>query len=168
MPSELLAVGVVTGTHGLTGELKVRCFSGSPENLLPVTEAVFRKGGSEKRLRLSGVRQQPPGAIIGVDGLKTPESARVLVGSEIWVPRAQAVPLHPGEFYTADLCRCRLWFGDEEIGQVRSVWDGGPAQLLEVTGKGGKVFLVPFTDHFVGEVDLAAGRIELKEEDIVR
>jgi 16S rRNA processing protein RimM len=100
--------------------------------------------------------------------LDTPEKARALVGSELWVPRAKAARLLPGEFYMADLCRCRLWLGGEEVGPVRSVWDGGPAALLEVEGKGGRVFLVPFTEHFVGEVDPAAGRIELKDAEIVR
>jgi 16S rRNA processing protein RimM len=168
MPSDMLAVGVVTSTHGLNGELKVRSFSGSPAHLLSLTEALFRKAGTERLLRLRSVRVQPPGVIVGVEGLESAEQARALVGSEIWVPRSQAAPLLIGEFYAADLCRCRLWFGEEEIGTIRSVWDGGPAQLLEVEARGGKVFLVPFTEHFVGEVDLEAGRIELKEDEIVR
>ena len=84
------------------------------------------------------------------------------------MPRPQAARLLDGEYYAADLCRCRLWFGEEEIGSVRSVWDGGPSQLLEVQGKAGRTFLVPFTDHFIGDVDLATGKIFLKEDEIVR
>ncbi len=168
MASDLLAVGVVTATHGTAGELRVRSFSGAPDNMLALREAVFRKAGSERLLRLQTVRRGPRGAIVAVEGLDTPEKARVLVGSELWVPRADAARLAPGEFYLADLCRCRVWLGDEEIGPVRSVWDGGPAALLEGTGPGGRTVLVPFTEHFVGEVDLAAGRIELLDGEIVR
>ena len=51
---------------------------------------------------------------------------------------------------------------------MRSVWDGGPAQLLEVVGKAGTTFLVPFSDHFIGDVDLANGKISLKEDEIIR
>ena len=90
------------------------------------------------------------------------------MGSEIWVPRAAASPLSNGEYYAADLCRCRLWFGEEEVGAVRSVWDGGPSQLLEVVGKEGRTFLVPFSEHFVGDVDLEAGTIRLKDDEIIR
>ncbi len=168
MLSDMLAVGVVTATHGIAGELKVRSFSDSPHSLLALTEAVFRKGKSERRLRLLAVRAQPPGAIVRVDGLDSPEKARRLIGFELWVPRERALPLAPGEYYTADLCRCRLWFAGQEIGPVRSVWDGGPAQLLEVLGKSGEVFLVPFTGHFVGEIDLEAERIELQDGEVVR
>jgi len=168
MAAQLLAVGVVTSTHGVSGDMKVKTFSGAPDNLLSLDGAVFRKGGVERVFRIRSVRGQGQGAIVGVEGIDSPEQARRLVGSEILVPREKAAPLSADEFYEADLCRCTLWFGEEEIGPVRSVWEGGPVQLLEVAGKDGKARLVPFTDHFVGTVDVAAGRIELREDEIVR
>ena len=163
-----LAVGVITATHGVAGELKVKSFSGQAGHILALREALCRKGEVEKRLSFQSVRPQPPGVIVKVAGVDTPELAHRLVGYEIWVPRGQAAPLAEDEFYEADLCRCSLWFGDEKIGTLRSVWDGGPAQLLEVLGIEGKTFLVPFTDHFVGEVDLERGMIFLREDEIVR
>ena len=54
------------------------------------------------------------------------------------------------------------------MGAIRSVWEGGPAQLLEVVGKEGKTWLVPFSEHFIGDVDLEAGKISLKEDEIIR
>ena len=165
---DMLAVGVVTATHGIGGELKVRSFSGEPGHFIALREAFFRRGGTEKRLRLEAVRAQPPGVIVKVAGIGNPETARGLVGCEIWVPRIYAAKLAEGEYYAADLCHCRLWFEDELIGEVRSVLDAGPLQLLEIKGGEGKIFLVPFTDHFVGEVDLEGGRISLREDEIVR
>ena len=167
-PAPLLAIGVITSTHGVTGGLKVKSFSGEHEHLLGLREAVLRKGAVERRVTFEWVRRQDPGVIVKVQGLETPEKARALVGWEIWVARASAAPLGDREYYAADLCRCRLWFGEEDVGAVRSVWDGGPAQLLEVVGKAGKTFLVPFSDHFIGDVDLANGKISLKEDEIIR
>lgn len=167
-PSALLAVGVISSTHGITGELKVKSFSGEHEHLLGLRQALLRKGGVERTVTFEWVRRQDPGVIVKVEGLETPERARALVGWEIWVARASAAPLGDHEYYAADLCRCRLWFGEEDIGMVRSVWEGGPAQLLEVVGKAGKTFLVPFSDHFIGDVDLANGKISLKEDEIIR
>ncbi len=168
MALELLAVGVVTATYGITGELKIKSFSGQVEHLLAIRDALFRKAGVERRLRIESSRLQPAGIIAKVAGMETPEEARRLLGYELWVPRPLAAPLDSGEYYASDLCRCHLWFGDEEIGEVRSVWDGGPAQLLEVQGKDGRTFLVPFTDHFIGEVDPGTGRMVLKDDEVVR
>lgn len=167
-PAPLLAVGVISSTHGVAGELKVKSYSGEHRHLLGLREAVLRKGGAERTVTFERVRRQDPGVIVKVEGLDTPEKARTLVGWEIWVARALAAPLGHAEYYAADLCRCRLWFGEEDVGAVRSVWEGGPAQLLEVVGKAGKTFLVPFSDHFIGDVDLANGKISLKEDEIIR
>ena len=167
-PAPLLAVGIIASTHGVAGELKVKSYSGEHQHLLGLREALLKRGEAERRVTFDNVRRQDPGVIVKVRGLETPEKARALVGWEIWVERAMAAPLGHDEYYAADLCRCRLWFGAEEIGAVRSVWEGGPAQLLEVVGKAGKTFLVPFSEHFIGDVDLANGKISLKEDEIIR
>jgi len=168
MSADLLAVGVVLSPYGVHGEVKSRSFSGELGHFSALAAAVFRKGGNEKRLRIRSARPHPHGVVLKIEGVETPEQARKLVGFEIWVPREQAAPLADGEFYAADLCACSLWFNDELIGAVRSVWDGGPAQLLEVQDASGKTFLVPFTEHFVGDVDIARRKIVLKEDEIVR
>jgi 16S rRNA processing protein RimM len=163
-----MAVGVISSTHGIGGELKVKSLSGQIGHLLALRNVVLRKGNTETPAVFEHVRRKDPGVIVKVAGLDTPEKARVLVGSEIWVPRSQAAPLDSGEYYASDLCRCRLRFGDEDVGAIRSVWEGGPAQLLEVVGKNGRTWLVPFSEHFVGDVDLEAGTIRLKDDEIIR
>jgi len=165
---ELLAVGVITSTYGIAGELKVRSLSGEAGHLLGLRDALLRKAAGERPVTFVHVRRHGAGVIVRVEGLETPEKARVLVGFEIWVPRELAAPLARNEYYAADLCRCALWFGDEEIGKVRSVWEGGPAQLLEVVSREGKTFLVPFSEHFIGEVDVGRGTIRLTEDEIIR
>jgi 16S rRNA processing protein RimM len=165
---ELLAVGVITSTHGIGGDLKVRTFSGEAGHLLGLRAAVLRKAAVERRVSFVQVRPQGGGVIVRVQGMDSPEKARALVGFEIWVPRAQAAPLALNEYYEADLCRCTVWFGDEEVGRVRSVWDGGPAQLLEIVGSGGKTFLVPFSAHFIRDVDVERRRIGLAVDEVIR
>jgi 16S rRNA processing protein RimM len=168
MEVELLAVGVIIGIRGLHGEVKSKSFSDQPGRFEGLSEVLFRKGTRERRLRIEAARPQSHGAVLKIAGVDSPEEARKLVGYEIWVPRGHAAHLGEREYYTADLCRCSVWFGRERIGTVRSVCEGGSAQLLEVQNHTGKTFLVPFTDHFVGDVDVTAGRISLREDEIVR
>jgi 16S rRNA processing protein RimM len=166
--TDLLAVGAVTGTHGVEGAIKVKSLSGLVDHLLVLREAIFRRGEIEKQLTFEWVRPQSLGVIVKVRGFATPEKARGLVGYQMWVPRAQAAPLGDAEYYEADICRCELRLGEERLGAVRSVMDSGASQLLEVVRLDGTSFLVPFTDHFVGEVDVAARTIALKDVGIVR
>jgi len=164
---EMLAVGVLTTTHGLRGELAVRSFSGSIEHLHALTRVQLRRGGEERTVQIAAVRGKPPHAVVKFLGVDSPEQAGELRGFEIWVPRDEAAPLAGGEYYAVDLCRCSLRAGGRTVGVVRSVVDAGASQMLEVEDPRGKVFLVPFTGHFVGEVDVAAGTIELLEPGIV-
>jgi 16S rRNA processing protein RimM len=166
--NERLAVGVVTGTHGVAGALKVKSLSGEWDHLLALREVELRGRGVDRKVALASVRAQPPGVIVQIEGVGTPEQARRFIGCELWVPREQAAPLDRGEYYEADLCRCSVWLAGREIGRVRSVWEGGQAQLLEVQTAEGGTFLVPFVEHFVGEVDMENGRIHLTGAEIVQ
>lgn len=164
---EMLAVGVLTTTHGLRGELEVRSYSGSVEHLRALTRAQLRRDGEERTMQVVAVRGNPPHAVVKFQGVDTPEQAGKLRGYEIWVPRDEAAPLADGEYYAVDLCRCSLQAAGRTVGAVRAVVDAGASQMLEVQDPRGKVFLVPFNGHFVGEVDVAAGTIELLEPGIV-
>jgi 16S rRNA processing protein RimM len=164
---EMLAVGVLTTTHGLRGELTLRSYSGGVEHLRGLTRAELRRGGEARTMRVTAVRGNPPHAVVKFQGVDSPEQAQELRGFEIWVPREKAAPLAGGEFYAVDLCRCSLRAGGTTVGAVRAVVDAGATQMLEVEDARGRVFLVPFTGHFVGEVDVAGGTIELLEPGIV-
>jgi 16S rRNA processing protein RimM len=68
--------------------------------------------------------------------------------------------LSDDEFYHADLIGLTvLDTGGAEIGRVRAIHDHGAGDMLEVTGPGGGMVLIPFTRATVPTVDLAAGRI---------
>jgi 16S rRNA processing protein RimM len=166
--TDLLAVGVVRAAHGVKGELAVKCFSGDVERFDGLRDAVLRKGDAERIVKIESTRSVSAGILILVEGIDTREKALRLVGFELWVGRGYAVPLSEGEYYEADLCRCSVHRKGELIGRVKSVRDAGPNQLLEVAGVEGATFLVPFIDRFIGDVDVRSGRIELREEYIIR
>lgn len=165
---EMLAAGVVTAPHGLKGELTIRSFSGRIDHIAALAEVLLRRGGEERRVRLLSLRPKPPNAVMKLDGVDSPEQAKRYVGFEILVPRQAEVPLAEGEYYMADLCRCGLFFGDERIGDVRSVMEAGASPLLEVRDLRGKTLLVPFVERFIGEVDVREGKIQLLDDEIVR
>jgi 16S rRNA processing protein RimM len=165
---EMLAAGVVMAPHGLKGELTIRSFSGRIDHIAALAEVLLRRGGEERRARLLSVRPKPPNAVMKLDGVDSPEQAKRYVGFEIWVPRQAEVPLAKGEYYMADLCRCGVFFGDERIGDVRSVMEAGASPLLEVRDLRGKTLLVPFVERFIGEVDVREGKIQLLDDEIVR
>jgi 16S rRNA processing protein RimM len=165
---ERLAVGTVHAAHGTAGEVRVRSFSGETGHLLRLEEVLLRRGAVERSLRVESSRPAASDVLVKFAGVDDREAAQELRGWQLWVDRTRAAPLAAGEYYAADLCGCGLFVGAERVGAVTGVCDTGHAPLLEIRTGDGRTVMVPFTDHFVGEVDVAAGRVELRDAGLVR
>jgi len=164
----MLAVGVVRAAHGTAGEVRVRSYSGETGHLLALREVRLRLGTRERTAAVEAVRPASPDVLVKFAGVDDRETAQALIGGELWVDRSRAAPLGPGEFYADDLCGCGLFVGAERVGEVTGVCETGHASLLEVRTGDGRTVMVPFTDHFVGEVDVAARRVALRDAEVVR
>ncbi len=165
---DLVAVAVVRAAHGVAGELRVRSLSGEVEHLLKLRAVVLRHKGRERAAEIVRARPAAADVLLTLAGVTTREEAQRLAGWEIWSDRAEAAPLASGEYYAADICRCGVYVAGQRRGTVTAVCDVGARQLLEVLTADGRTVLVPFVDRFVGEVDVAAGRIELRGDEVLR
>jgi 16S rRNA processing protein RimM len=165
---ELLAVGVVRAAHGTRGEVRVRSFSGETGHLLRLDEVRLRRGGVERTAAVEAARPGSPDVLVKFAGVDDRDAAQALAGWELWVDRSRAAPLAEGEYYAVDLCRCGVYVDGQRMGEVTGVCETGHAPLLEVRRSDGRTVMVPFTDHFVGEVDVAAGRVALRDAEVIR
>jgi 16S rRNA processing protein RimM len=161
--TERLAAGLIRGAHGLRGFVKVASLSGEDGHFYRLRRCYLRRGEQFLPYEVEAVKGRGSELCLKLAGVSTSGEAAALSGQEIWVDRADASPLAQGEYYLADLCRCRLYRGREELGRVISVCEAGAADLLEVETESGRRFLVPFTGNFLGEIDIAGGRIALRE-----
>lgn len=151
--------------HGLRGHVKVRSLSGEAAHFLGLREVRLRRGGQEVRHAVVEEASAGGGTVrVKLAGVDTPEQAQDLIGCELWVDRAQAAPLSPGEYYLADLVGCRVLGPNGPVGTVASVVGTGASDLLEIRGEDGRFFFVPFRDPFVGEVDVEAATVRLTED----
>ena len=160
---ERLAVGLITACHGLSGFVKIRSLSGEDAHLLKLRRLYIRRGEEFLPFGVEAVEGSGPSLIMKLAGIESREEAARYRGCELWVERQDASPLAAGEYYLADLCRCRVYRGREELGRVVGVWGGGASDLLEVEDERGRRFLLPFVEAFVGKVDVEGGRIEVQE-----
>lgn len=166
--ADLLAVASVRSAHGVAGELRISSLSGETEHLLRLRAIVLRRGGRERSAEVVRARPALPDVLVTLAGVSTREEAQGLAGWEVWVDRSQAAPLAKGEYYIADLCACGVYVGEERVGMVTALCDAGTRHLLEVRTVDGRTVLVPFSDHFVAEVDVAGRRLALRGYEAVQ
>jgi 16S rRNA processing protein RimM len=158
-----LAVGLITAAHGLGGSVKIKSFSGESAHLLRLKLLYVRRGEEFLPFEVESVEASGTRVVMKLAGIDSPEAAARYRGCELWVERGDACALGQGEYYLADLCRCRVCRGPEELGRIVGVWEGGCYELLEVEDGRGRRFLLPFVEAFVGRVDVQDGCIEVQE-----
>ena len=150
-----IALAAVAGAHGVKGELRLKLFTDSIDNL-KIHERLF-VGDVERKLE--SVRAAPFGAVARLEGVSDRSGAEALRGSLIEVDRSSLPALEEGEYYHADLIG--LGCVDREgrpLGRVAGVENYGAGDLLEVEAADGKRSLIPFK---AGIAELDGDRVSL-------
>lgn len=149
-----VAVGLILGSHGSDGSVRVRILSDVPHRFDPGRELYL--GGQARRI-LSAAFRPPQQVILKLAGLDTPAAARALAGSEVTVPAAAAPPLPPGEYFHFQLLGLQvLTETGEDLGRLSEIIVTGSNDVYVVAGPAGET-LLPALSQVVRQVDLAAG-----------
>jgi 16S rRNA processing protein RimM len=136
-----IALAAVAGAHGVKGELRLKLFTESVDNLKR-HETVF-VGGAEHRIE--SVRAASFGAVARFEGISDRSAAEALRGSLVEVDRSALPPLEDGEYYHADLIGLACFDRDgNQVGRVIAVENYGAGDLLEVQREDAKSSLIPF------------------------
>lgn len=162
---ELLAVAKIGAPRGLNGFLKLHSYSGEYghlKTLKAVLVAPEKNPDQAKMMKIKAVETGEWGMSAIFEGYDSPETARVLTGMELYLPRESVSPLKSNEWYIHDLIGLKLVFEGKAAGKIVGVLDGGADPLLEVqVFASGAHVLVPFRNEFIGTVDCDAGFMEL-------
>jgi len=153
-----ICVGAIAGAFGVSGEARLKSFCAEPQAIAGYGPLTTEDGTRRFTLRITRVVKG--GFAARLSGVATREQAEALKGTRLYAPRDKLPVLPDDEFYHADLIGLTvLDTGGGEIGKVRAIHDHGAGDMLEVTGPGGAMVLIPFTRKAVPTVDLATGRI---------
>lgn len=151
-PDRPVVLAVITGAHGLGGEVRLKLFGDGPDALKRYK--VFNGGA----LTLKAIKPVKGGAIARFAEVHDRTAAERARGTELTVPRS-ALPLLPdGEYYHHDLIGLpAVSIEGETLGTVVLVENFGAGDILEIErpagsdGKPGKRFMVPMNSDAVPE-----------------
>lgn len=157
-----LAIGQINGTHGVDGEMRLRLTTDDPEQLAKISHVFV--GDERATRRLIGVRFHQGVALIRLQGVRTLDQARELLGQFVRISGKQARPLEPGEFYWYQAIGITVY--DEagaEIGVVADILETGANEVFVIRlAGGGKDELIPNIPSAVLDLDPAARRMVIR------
>jgi 16S rRNA processing protein RimM len=159
-PNDLLEVGVVIGTHGLRGDLKI---SPLPTGglALPDARKVFLKDSKGLLVLHEAVRSSPhkQNILLRLAGLENLSAAEKLIGYSVWMAKEDLPELGEEQFYWSDLEGLEVV--DEHqgpLGLVVGMFATPAHDILEVDGSAGEI-LIPAIEPFLVKLDRENGRL---------
>lgn len=159
---ELVALGVISGAHGIKGEVKITSFTEDPAMIADYAPLSDKDGTREFKIIRARVHKGNV-LIARIEGVDDRNGADALKGEELHYDRSLLPETDEDEFYYSDLVG--LAAHDEAgalYGTITSVQNFGAGDLLEIALEGQKkTQFLPFTKDVVPHVDIAEGRVSL-------
>jgi 16S rRNA processing protein RimM len=152
---ELLEIGRIVRSHGLTGRMKVLSYLESQDVLdhLEVV-SVGRRVQDAVTFSLDSLQTGRKWFIMKLAGVEDKDAASQLVGSSLWMPLEKIKKLPDGEYYWHELIGLAVVTEEGRIlGRIKSVFPTGSNDVYVCRGNG-KEILLPAIDDVVQKIDL--------------
>ena len=157
---DLLQVGVITGTHGLKGEVKVFPTTDDKERFLDLEEVLLDTGDELLELKVDYCKFFKKFVFVKFEGLDDINEVEKYKRCPLLVTRDNAVELEEDEYFVADLLG--LTIIDDSgvtIGKLENVIETGANDVYEVLTEDGGRILLPAIKECILDVDMEEGII---------
>lgn len=157
---ERTLLGVISGAHGIKGEVKITSFTEDPGSIADFGPLTDKAGAQAFKIRSARVHKANV-LIARLDGVTDRNGAEALKGAELFVARDLLPPPETDEFYYSDLIGLAAQTHDgAAFGRVAAVHNFGAGDLLEIAlDASKKTVLLPFTKEAVPELDFPGGKL---------
>lgn len=147
MAGKTIVLAAIAGAHGVRGEVRVKLFTQSADNLARHARFDTERGP----LELLAIRADRPGmAVARLAGIADRIAAQALRGLTLAVPRDRLPPLAPGEYYVADYIGMAVADASgAHVGIVRDIANFGASDILDIALASGGQVMVPFVADVV-------------------
>lgn len=157
---DMFQVGIITGLHGLKGEVKVFPTTDDKHRFLDLTSVLLEKDGTLREMKIESVKFFKQFVFLKFEGYDDANAVEPFKRCPLMVTREDAVALEEDEYYVADLIG--LSIVDDSgttIGTLTDVIETGANDVYEVKTQDGGTVLLPAIKDCILDVDMEEGII---------
>ncbi|MGQ9497293.1 MAG: ribosome maturation factor RimM [Desulfotomaculales bacterium] len=159
MGEELITVGEIINTHGVTGAVRVLPHTDFPERFASMREARVCVKDTQRVFTIEKTFPHKRFIIMKFREVNDMNAALALKGGLIQVARDEVVALPPGHYYIFDIVGLDVFTVEgERLGVVSRVLRTGANDVYVVQGDGEEMY-VPALKSVVRAIDLEAHRM---------
>jgi 16S rRNA processing protein RimM len=158
VPEGYMAIGMITGAHGLRGEVKVELHTDFPERFAPGLEVYL--GEELDKTTVGTARPHQGQVLLQFHGIDDRTQAEALRGLWLFIPEEEAVTLEEDTYFVHDIIGLSVHTSSGELlGTVEQVLFTGANDVYVVQSPGEKPreILLPAIDEVIKQVDLENG-----------
>lgn len=158
-PENPIQLAVIGAAHGTRGEVRVKTFTGEP---LAIADYGLLYDANGKSYEVLEARPAKTVVVVRFKGINDRNAAEALNGTELFIDRDQLSDddLDEDEFFHMDLIGLEALDAEgNSYGEISALFDFGGGDLIELSQKGKRPMLIPFTEHAVPEIDFEKGTI---------
>ena len=166
-----IVVGIIVGTHGIRGEMRVKPLTDFPERFSKTAELLaVHLSGNSVILHPERARLQGEIIVLKCTELNSIEEVKPWVGSELSISKEELTELPEGRYYIFQLMGLKVY--TEEglyLGEISDVLFPGANDVYVVSlsaeakakavDSNGKELLLPVIDQVILETNLEHGRM---------
>ena len=163
----LVAIGVITGAHGIKGQVKLRSFTTNPHDLTAYG-ALLNADGT-RRYELKIAFDVKGGIVANIKGVNDRNAAELMRGTELFIESSRLPAAQEEEFYYNDLIGLAVRDGNgHPLGTVLALYDFGAGDIIEIRlDSTGRKEMYPFTKESFPHVSVSEGFITASLPDII-
>lgn len=149
-----IAIGKITRTRGLKGEVVVFPYTDDPDRFFLLKEVWVSGKESSKIFQIEKIKKFKQNIFLKFQEINSPEAAKPLVNSFLEIEKENLLPLPQNRFYVFDIIGLKvLTTQKEKIGVIKDVISF-PANDVYVVRGGKKEYNIPAVKEVVKEIDL--------------
>ena len=162
----VVLIGKIVGAHGVKGTSKIHSYAESLDIFKSgATLLVCRPGGIESCCIIDWIKPHSRGALLALREIISRDQAESLIGSELYIDKAELPELEAGTYYRFDLIGLNVYtLDDRYIGRLDSIIETGANDVYVVKDEG-KETLIPALESVVRSIDIESRiiRVDLPE-----
>ncbi len=154
--SELYQVGAITQTHGIHGEVKVFPLTDDVMRFRNEKHLILKTKQGQIPLEVTSARPQKNLVILKFLGYDDIGDVERFKGCGLYVDKEHRVPLHPDEYFIADLIGIDVYENEKRIGKVSDVLATGANDVYVIESDLYGEILLPAIKDCILSVDVDA------------
>ena len=128
---KLVLIGEIVAAHGIKGNVKIRTFTDSPENIKKYKEIFL--GAEHEKVEISFQSSTQDIALCRIKGVEDRNAAEALKGKKLYIKKSALSKPKKNEYYLHDLVGCEArHINGSKLGEVISVNNFGAGDIIEI------------------------------------